>query len=106
MTPTQSFEDAKGRKWELRVTAGHAVDLKAAGININKALTDPSWVGVLVDDVALLVAALHIVCNPTSKGVSPEDFNDGLDGSTLEAAATALALAIVGFFPRSKIAGA
>lgn len=103
------FTDHTGQEWKLHLTYGAAMDVQRE-TQVNLALTskDSNWADLLFGDNGRLVSVLWVLCEEQAKelGVTPEKFGYRFDGPTLEAAGNALAHAIAGFFPRSKIAEA
>lgn len=105
-----SFKDPDGIEWKLRLTVGAVTDVKAAtGVDIGTVTkSDAAWVQFLFGDSEKLVALLWVLCEKqaSERGVTPEAFARLFDGTTLEAAGSALAGAIADFFPRSRVAAA
>jgi hypothetical protein len=103
------FKDFIAQEWMLRLTVGDVADVaRETGVNLALAGKDADWVELLFGQPERLVSVLWCLCETQAKGLglSPEDFARRFDGATLEAAGNALAEAISGFFPRSRIATA
>ncbi|VTU00997.1 Uncharacterized protein OS=Isosphaera pallida (strain ATCC 43644 / DSM 9630 / IS1B) GN=Isop_2427 PE=4 SV=1 [Gemmataceae bacterium] len=106
-----TFTDAEGHEWRLRLTVGAVADVKRdAGVDIGGVTrSDAAWLRFLFgEDPGPFVATLWALCagQAAAAGVTPEQFAHRLDGPALEAAGAALAGAIADFFPRSRIARA
>lgn len=90
------FTDCSGREWTLRLTLGHRAGLKQLGI-------DPTDFGTAVASLAQvtgvdaekLVAVCHLL---TVEPVSREEYDQGFDAATIEAAGEALADAVADFY--------
>lgn len=93
------FKDQYSREWNVAVNVAvieHTRDV--ADVN----LADLDELAKLGTDPVLLSKVLYAVCDPESKGVTPEEFAAGLAGDSLEDAGNALVEAIVDFFPSSR----
>lgn len=99
MTPR--FQDTKGREWDFSLSVTKVKKLKQVGLDVTNALKSEEWVRVVVADKMVLAEALVVLCDPGAKGVSPDDFCDGLDGDTLDKAGDAFAYAVFDFFTKS-----
>jgi hypothetical protein len=90
------FTDCSGREWTLRLTLGHRAGLQALGI-------DPTNFGTAVAtlaqvtgvDAERLVSVCHLL---TVEPVTREEYDQGFDAATIEAAGEALADAVADFY--------
>ena len=102
-----SFVDAKNRSWQLSLTVGDLLKVRAAtGVDLGAALKSETALGeLLFGDPATLVATLFVLCESqaATQAVTPEEFGYGFDGPTLERATESLIGAVADFFPRSRI---
>lgn len=109
----QSFDDANGKRWLVRLTYGGAVEIRdTLGLDMLKpdesvASADSPMV-VLSTDLEKLVSALYVVCADqiSRDGTSPEEFAGLLAGETLAEARAAFFEAWVDFFRAAGMAPA
>jgi hypothetical protein len=105
-----TFTDRNNKSWSLNLTVGHLAPLKETyGLDLNKAVRSQEDFASLFDLAPQdLVGILYHVCEEAIEkaGLSPEDWAHLFDGETIERATTALAEAVLSFFPRQKIAQA
>lgn len=99
------FTDSHQRDWSVSITVATAKRVRdLAGADI----LDLSSGGVferLWADIVLVGEVLHAVCLPeiTERGLSQEEFLEGLSGDSAEAARTALMDEIVSFTPDPRL---
>lgn len=101
------FTDREGREWSLSITVGDLKPLREFGFDLGKITGSGKLLGeVLFGEPEKLVAVLFHLCERQAdqRGVGPEDFAKGIDGSTLEQAGEAMVEAAIDFFPRSRVA--
>ena len=98
----QTFEDAKGQKWDLEITVGVIKRVRSA-LDIDLVELDAA-VYKRLDDPVMLVDLLWLICEEQANGrkVSDEDFGRGLAGDPIEHATNALLGAVADFFPGRK----
>jgi hypothetical protein len=102
-----SFTDRTGTPWDFDLTVGHLAPLKALGLDLSRAIRSQDAFASLFDiEPETLVDALYLLCEVESASLAPEDFARRFDGPAIERATEALALAVIDFFPRQKIAQA
>lgn len=103
-----SFKDIKGKEWDLRLTHGLVLQLKAAtGVDLYKALDNRlAGLNELTNDPEKFVGFIYALVEKQAVAdqVQPEDFAMLLDGDTLEAMGTAFMEALASFFPRQRAA--
>lgn len=91
------FTDRAGRRWQIRITVGHLIELR----DLWALATDPadaaSGVAELADNVGKLATVLATLCDDqiTREGLTPLEFAERLD---FPAALVALQQAILDFF--------
>lgn len=99
------FKDAAGRDWIVRVDYG-AVErvLEIAGIKL-LSIFEPGGAKSIADPLVML-RVIWALCQPQAEklGVSAEQFKQGLDGDSAEAAGTAIQEAVINFSP-SRLRG-
>jgi hypothetical protein len=102
-----SFTDRTGTPWDFSLTVGHLAPLKVLGLDLGKAVRSQDAFASLFDiEPETLVDALYLLCEVESASLAPVDFARRFDGPAIERATEALALAVIDFFPRQKIAQA
>ena len=98
--PTHQFTDSRGRAWPVVVNVGALKRCRElAGVDLAETVEGDLFDRLALDPV-LLCDVLAAVCRPEmqSRGVTDEDFAEGLAGDVIDAAANALVQAIVYFF--------
>src|SRR5262245_843277 len=94
------FDDAEGRHWNLRITAGRSIEiLETCGIDLS--LKKIRKVYEALEDPKVFVQFLWILIEKQAKALelTPDDFAESLDGDAVEAASEAINEAIVNFIP-------
>jgi hypothetical protein len=94
-----SFCDRLGDTWELVLTVGRLPRLREAGVDIG----DSDSVAACAGDPERLGSVLWVLCDPRSRGLTPEDWGDRFDGPTLARAEDALAEALADFICRRPV---
>ncbi len=101
-----SFTDTEKRAWTLRLTHGDVMRLKKAlSTDLYKAMDNrmAGMVEIMSDPEKLVTTVFFLIEDVArEREVSPEDFANALDGSTLEAMAEAFWEMVADFFPKSK----
>lgn len=101
-----TFTDVKRDEWKVKLVVGSLADLRAAGLDLKKAMTSAeALTEVLFGDPENLVKALWVLCETQAldKKVTPEEFAHRFDGPALEMATEALLAAVADFFPRTRV---
>jgi hypothetical protein len=106
MTDTKRQFTLAGQAWALSIPIGLARRLKAElGIDLPNAW-QRNWAGLqaLLADPWQFCEVLWSLCEraATSRGITREAFETGLDDQSIAAAAEALQWAVVGFIPRGE----
>jgi len=93
------FTDAAGRTWELRITYGNKPRLAAAGCDVDLVVEDRETLARVFTRADPLFAAVWELCGPdaAARGVSREQFADGIDGPARFRMAEALEAAVMDF---------
>lgn len=103
-----TFRDALGREWRVRITAGQLGRVRReAGVALGDLMRDPAALGeFLYADPETLgrIVWLLVADQADARGVTPEQFADAFDGSTLQESTDAVLGAVADFFPRSPVA--
>lgn len=92
-TPGTTFTDTQGRAWTIDVTVTALRRVNAlVGVDLAQAFTKPAVLGELIDNPVALADVLYALCQPQAKerGVSDEQFGEGLAGDVINAATWAL----------------
>ena len=96
------FKDAECREWNMTVNLRAVKALRAIGVDI----MDETGGGILAlsSDVCALGDALWTLCKSQAeqRGITEEQFYDGLHGDSIDAAGAALVDAIIDFFPNAR----
>lgn len=102
----QFFKDNQNREWEININVGTAKRIKAAcGIDVFSLFADEgSSLQELSQDFVMLVDTLWIICSKQAeaRGISEEQFAEGLTGDVIADATNSFLLDIVNFFPEKK----
>ena len=102
----RSFKDANGQEWSLTVDVGAIKRARTlAGFDLLSVLDDDlAPLAKLSDDFVLLVDVIYSVCKPQadSRGVSDEQFGEGLVGDPICDAQGVLLAELADFFPRPE----
>ena len=101
----QTFEDADGRKWTVRLTA-YAISRvrEQTGLDLFAVLdTWPEGAKQLSSDPALFVNAVYLLATAAkdAPALSAEDFCRAVDGAVLDAMSESFYAAVLDFFRRS-----
>jgi hypothetical protein len=101
-----SFTDADGRQWVVRITNRTVRDIKdKLGIDVRELLNDnmQPLFGLLSDSLELS-RVLFVACSDQAKerGVSEDSFLDGFIGDVCEEAVEAFCTAFTAFFPNPQ----
>lgn len=111
----RTFQDNKGRTWEIDVTVASIARLRAheLGINLYEAGVPKKAEGLYqrLSDPETLVRVLYVLCEPQfekqfgagkSAAEYGNEFGEGLAGDVLDAASEAIDMALVDFFPKAR----
>lgn len=102
----KTFKDMKSREWDLTITTGAQVRVKAAtGFFVTDLVKEQSELAEkIVADPLAIPTILFAIIKPAANvaGVGQDDFFDSLDGPILEQAAAALLEGIVDSFQNAQ----
>jgi len=101
----QTFNDSRGRTWELSVNVNTIKRVKQmADVDLMGLVSDHASVERLIADPCLLVDVLYVLCKPQADaaGVTDVEFGESLGGDALDDATTALLEDFCDFFPARK----
>lgn len=100
----QSFTDADGRTWEIKIDSHQEERLHARlGLNLADALTGDLFLDWAAQPAKMArLAWILIEPQAESRGVTPEDFGQAIYGETFDALEGALVDEVLHFFPRSQ----
>ena len=99
-----AFTDSLGRNWPIKIAIGGVRRVRETlDYDVTKAL-DGGEETAKLGDVVFLVDLLFELVRPEAerRGISGEQFAEGLNGDVLEAGAAAMAEALVDFFPLAR----
>ena len=100
----QSFNDRKGKTWDLTLTAAGAKRVKAlTGVDLFEAL-EGRLLESLVGSPSLLVDVVYAIAKPQAdkQNVTDKEFGESMAGEAIDAATSAFLEALVAFFPPSR----
>lgn len=104
-----TWRDAEGRSWDMRITVGTIRRVKATcGVDLTDVMPregqGETALERLAGDVVLLVDTIYCVVQPDAekRGITDEQFAEGLRGDAIDDATTALIQGIAEFFPAKK----
>ncbi|MGL5097510.1 MAG: hypothetical protein ACRDD1_18125 [Planctomycetia bacterium] len=95
---TATFTDRLGREWPIYVNLG---SIQRVRRETNVAIADPFADGksaAFLDDPFQFGSVLYVLCGAADRKIGPEEFADGFDGPTMEAATGAMLIALTDFF--------
>ncbi len=99
----KQFKDSAGRTWDIVVNVGTAKKVRdLTTVNLFDLYSDEAK--RVFGDPCLLVNVLYVLCEKQcrERGVSDEQFGEGMVGDAIEDAATALLHEVADFFPESR----
>lgn len=98
-----NFRDALGRDWSLVVNVGTAKKVRTL-VKVDLFALYQSEAQRVFADPCLLVDVLYVLCQEQCKqrGISDEQFGEGLLGDAIEHASSALLEEVADFFPSSR----
>ncbi|WP_417392037.1 hypothetical protein [Gimesia sp.] len=102
-----SFKDASARQWNVDLTVGKAMKIKSeTGLDMIEALSNIGVayqvIGELEKDLFQFCKVFHVLTGAEGKGVSLEEFADGMDGTVVTDAFEAMDHAFTNFYPPEK----
>ena len=100
--PLPTFQDAENHEWTLRLTKGRSrAILETCGIDFGQIHDGKVFVDLTTSDEKL-AQVLWILCEAQAqtRGITPEEFAELLDGDTLDAAMEAVVEATISFTRR------
>jgi hypothetical protein len=102
-----SFTDADGRQWVVRITNRTVRDIKdKLGLDVRELLNDETKPLLeLLSDSLKLSSIVFVACaeQAKEKGVTEDQFLDAIYGDVGEQMAEAFSVAYIDFFPNPKI---
>lgn len=102
----KTFTDAQGKTWTIEVNVATLQRVKGrTGIDLTKLIdANGDTFTKVVDDVFVMFDVLTALVQPQldTQGMTPEQFGEALDETSLEAAVHALIEAVIDFFREGK----
>lgn len=102
----KSFTDAKGRTWSVDINVATLQRVKGlTGVDLTKLIdARGETFSKVVEDVFVMFDVLTALVQPQldAQGMTPEQFGESLDETSLEAAVHALIEAVIDFFQEGK----
>lgn len=102
-----SFTDKHGRLWLLSLTLGDIRRIRVeCGVDVGELLKNPTKFAESLDDPEKFGALLWCLCSEeaTARGVTPEQFAFGLDGSAVQSAYLGVVGAVADFYQSPEMA--